>query len=99
MLSSNFLTRALPLAGAAALVFAAGAASANAPAPAAKAADVKATAATGTSTAQRAATPLKRNAQGQIESLETRNWAAIDKDRDNLISPAEMQAYLDANKR
>lgn len=51
-------------------------------------------------TAQRAAaTPLKRNAQGQIESTETRNWAAIDRNSDGLISPDEMQAYLEASRR
>lgn len=45
------------------------------------------------------ATPLPRDAGGQIQSTETRDWSKIDRDGDHLISPGEMQAYLDASKR
>ena len=30
---------------------------------------------------------------------ETRDWAAIDTDKDQLISAAEMSAYLDASRK
>ena len=40
-----------------------------------------------TKSGQRAADP----------ALATRDWAAIDKNRDNLISPEEMESYLKAN--
>lgn len=29
-----------------------------------------------------------------VDGIEVRDWAAIDKDRDHLISPQEMEKYL-----
>lgn len=43
----------------------------------------------------RAAT--KAGKQAADPAMATRDWAAIDKNKDNLISPDEMEAYLKAN--
>jgi hypothetical protein len=43
----------------------------------------------------RAAT--KAGQQAADPAMATRDWAAIDKNKDNLISPDEMEAYLKAN--
>ena len=39
----------------------------------------------------------KAGKQSADPAMATRDWAAIDKNKDNLISPEEMEAYLKAN--
>lgn len=39
----------------------------------------------------------KSGKQAADPAMATRDWAAIDKNKDNLISPEEMEAYLKAN--
>lgn len=43
--------------------------------------------------------PLVRNADGQIETLRVRNWSNIDRNSDGLVSPEEMQSYLEKSWR
>ena len=41
--------------------------------------------------------PTDRKATEKGPAPETRNWAAVDTNKDNLVSPEEMEAYLKAN--
>lgn len=60
-------------------------------APAAAAGAQAATAAAGTLSDRSAA---RRDADSRVQ---VRDWSKIDTNRDHLISPAEMEAYLEAN--
>lgn len=44
-----------------------------------------------------AATGAAATAAGAANRPATRDWAQVDKNRDNLVSPDEMEAYLVAN--
>jgi hypothetical protein len=46
---------------------------------------------------QLTATGAGTAALGDANKPETRDWAAIDTNRDNLISPEEMEKYLEAS--
>lgn len=46
---------------------------------------------------QLTATGVGTAALGAANKPETRDWAAIDSNRDNLVSPDEMQTYLEAS--
>lgn len=50
---------------------------------------------TAATTTQGASAAPKRNAQGQLESTKTRDWSTVDRNRDGLVGPDEMQAYLE----
>lgn len=48
----------------------------------------------GAGMAMAAQTTDKPSSPGSTASSETRNWADVDTNKDNLVSPEEMEAYL-----